>query len=327
MDAREYEQLEHEMVDRILIVSEAVWEGRVSNVDIYEWLNNFTGEVKNQSAERLNALHLLSQFCFFGQRELRVLLRAQYRDLFQNPFIQSLRPLLGPAFSVETVQAAYSERLRRTRFLGMGNPSESGSHLLYYFRQENQLHRDLFVHQHELFTGPASNPDTRLMDTNLQHIVFIDDLLGSGQQAEAYGQSILKDIRDVANRSGATIRISYLVLFAKEGGLRYARSLPGGFDEILAVHELDHTQNAFDIASRVYQGVANPISRETGQEVAHHYGNRLFPGNPLGYRDGQMLLGLHHNVPDNTLPIFWNNERVQNWATTFVRYPKDVLWA
>ena len=42
-------------------------------------------------------------------------------------------------------------------------------------------------------------------------------------------------------------------------------------------------------------------------------------GDPLGYNDCQMLLGFHHNTPNNTLPIFW---REKNWTPIFKRYAK-----
>ena len=42
----------------------------------------------------------------------------------------------------------------------------------------------------------------------------------------------------------------------------------------------------------------------------------------LGYGDGQLLLGLFHNTPDNTLPIFWFNEEGKEWYPIFKRYNK-----
>ena len=43
----------------------------------------------------------------------------------------------------------------------------------------------------------------------------------------------------------------------------------------------------------------------------------------LGFEDSQLLLGFHHNIPDNTLPIMWFDgpDRVP-WKPIFRRYPK-----
>ena len=56
-------------------------------------------------------------------------------------------------------------------------------------------------------------------------------------------------------------------------------------------------------------------------------GEQLVPSHPLGYRDGQLLLGFSHNTPDNTLPVFWYEERDgPNWRPMFRRYPKGYGW-
>ena len=46
-------------------------------------------------------------------------------------------------------------------------------------------------------------------------------------------------------------------------------------------------------------------------------------GNSLGFKDCQLLLGFNHNTPDNTLPIFWYDEKNYNWYPIFKRYKKN----
>ena len=42
----------------------------------------------------------------------------------------------------------------------------------------------------------------------------------------------------------------------------------------------------------------------------------------LGFGDCQLLLSLHHNTPNNTLPIIWYEEDDENWTPIFKRYNK-----
>ena len=50
-------------------------------------------------------------------------------------------------------------------------------------------------------------------------------------------------------------------------------------------------------------------------------GAQLNPSAPLGYGGCQLLLGFAHNVPNNTLPIFWLQDEA--WFPVFKRYHKD----
>lgn len=308
-------------IARILVLSKDIWENHISKPDIDQWLENFDGSALAVEAEHLNALHLLSHFNYFGAREIRELLRAVFRDLFRYPLIQSIRTTHGGLRDAVIIDSLFRMELDATRFLGMGNPSESGAHLLYYFRQENKLSKGLFIHQHEILDAPTGSPDARIAIRGLKRLVFIDDLLGSGSQATEYSKLLLESVRAAAERDGIELEILYFTLFAKSEGLGVARSL-NTFDRVSAIHEMSPSESAFDLASRVYTKTPPGVSREQGQVLASKYGNRLFPGHGLGYGDGQLLLGLHHNVPDNTLPIFWCDETAIDWTPIFPRYHK-----
>jgi hypothetical protein len=42
--------------------------------------------------------------------------------------------------------------------------------------------------------------------------------------------------------------------------------------------------------------------------MVEKYGKKLYKNHMLGYKDSQLLLGLEHNTPNNTLPIFWSEK-------------------
>ena len=312
----EVEQLK----SKIKTLSDVVWDGRVDEPAIDQWLNNFTGERESVELERLSALRLLSHFTFFGVREFRVIMQALYRDCFQYPLIRNIRRELKGTKDSERVQAHFLQEQAASKFLGMGNPSESGSHILYYFRQENGLSRKSFINQHQLFTGPVSDSSTSFADSSLRRLVWVDDLLGSGQQAHEYSRGLLQDIRAISERSGQPVELLYLVAFAKTDGLKHARTAL--FDDVRVVHELDDSQAVFSQNSRIYTDSEHSAVAAAGESIARHYGEKLLPGHGLGYRNGQMMLGFQHNIPDNTLPIFWCDEMPDYWTPIFPRYPK-----
>lgn len=301
-------------------LSETVWENRVDGPKIDRWLKNFTGAAISEPQEHLHALHLLKNFNYFGVREIRVLLTSLYRDIYEYHIIQEIRQQLNNTNDAAKVHDGFVKELEATRFLPMGNPSESGAHILYYFRQVNTIPTRLFANLHDLSDGPLTDNSSTLRPPHLKRVVFIDDLLGSGQQAAQYSEDLIKDLRSLAKRSGQTLKICYYVLFAKPDGLNKLRSLD--FDEVHAVHELDASQMAFDPSSRIYANPNDPFHLADGKKIASHYGNLILPSHPLGYGNGQMLLGMSYNVPDNTLPIFWIDDHMGSWSSIFPRYSK-----
>lgn len=310
------------LIRRIKILSERLWEHHCTGPDVEAWLKNFDGRHCGETAiEHLHALHLLSAVSYFGLRELRVLLKAMFRDLYRYPIVQVLRGDLGDARDAAELARRFEGEVRATRFLGMGNPAESGTHLLYYFRQENGLSRSLFVHQHQLLTSAVTDPNVDFADPKIKRIVFIDDLCGSGEQSVRYSNSLLRDLKDVAQRRHREIEYHYLVLFGTTGGLERAQR-ESDFDIVAAVSEIDETYKTFGADSRVFRKPPAGIEKARAESLARGYGAELLPRWPVGYEDGQLLMGFHHNIPDNSLPILWWEEGTPPWVAAFPRRPK-----
>ena len=311
-----------DLIRRVKTLSERLWEGNGQEPDIRAWLSNFDGRhARTPEIEHLHALHLLSSVSYFGLREMRVLLKALFRDKFRYPIVQQIRQDLGGARDENEIHRQFAAELAATRFIGMGNPAESGTHLLYYFRQENQLSRALFVHQHELLTSAVTDPSVDFADPNLKRVVFIDDLCGSGEQSVLYSKTLLRDLKHVASLKGRSIQFQYLVVFGMASGLAVA-ARDSDFDVIDAVCELDGTYLTYGPDSRVFRRPPNGIDKVVSQQFATGYGAELVPRWPLGYANGQLLLAFHHNVPDNSLPILWYEEGDKPWVAAFRRHLK-----
>ena len=295
-------------------LSEELWEGRCRYPDIEQWLSNFRGDHANDvDTERLHAMHLLASFTYFGERELRALVRSMYRDYFSYPIIQRIRTRLNRTKDTEQVQRVHDEEVRATRFLPLGSSAESSAHILYWFRQENEIAPGLF----DLGAPSGKAKDGPLPATR---IVFIDDLCGSGSQAVRYGKRGVATAREMVGQSCECI---CLFLFATEVGIAKVYAA-GVFDSVQAVSILDASYRTYDVKSRIFRRPPPYISRETSRLVAEGYGMEIYPGGPLGWDDGQLLIGFHHNTPNNTLPILWWRSDDHNWKPAFPRHGKGA---
>lgn len=304
-------------------LSETVWEDRACWTDIQDWLVNFLDDLSENPSERMHALYLLSSFMYFGSREMRELLKSLFRDLYRYPIVAEIRQRSANSTNTQAIKDAFQEELKRTRFLGVGNPSESGTHLLYYFRQENNLPKTLFINQYEVFDRYGGAAPVSLRFPDISRYVFIDDLCGSGNQAKSYSRDLIQDIKRLNPRVSA----AYYVLFATSLGLDEIRGNTE-FDQVGCVFELDESFKCFGAESRYFPDPDGYFVKDFVRRMCEKYGNFLFPDHPLGYKDGQLLVGFHHNTPDNTLPVIWYDEPERvTWTPIFRRYPKVYGWS
>lgn len=307
---------------RITVLNERVWENRNQWPQVEAWLANFDGRSGFEpEVEQLHALFLLSQFLFIGSAETRVLLQSVYRDLFLIPLIQEVRQSLGGSRNPDTVETAINEALAKTRFLGVGNPSESGVHLLYYFRQENRLPKSLFLDSASVFTsslGEDSKINRALANSDVERYIFVDDVCGSGDTAATYSDGIVTEL--LALKPDA--KLHYLAMFATRKGIEKVRSTKFGTGSA-AVFELDDSYSCLSAGARILVDAPPHIDAATLEKVAMSYGTLLRPGFPGGWGNNQLLLGFQHNTPDNTLPIMWaEGDANHPWTPAFKRYAK-----
>lgn len=309
------------LMTKIKTLNETVWERRASEPAIREWLENFASPSPPALDERHYALFLLSNFMFFGDREIRGLLKSLYRDLYRYPIIEKIRQTNSDTLDSSVIKPAFDGELQRTRFLGVGNPSESGCHLLYYFRQENELAKDLFIHTHQIFKRSSVGAPVQLRNPGVTRYVFIDDFCGSGKQGTEYSREVVEEIKRIEPNA----LVAYYVLFATSKGIDKVRSATQ-FDDVKAIYELDSSFKCFTSESRYFRSPLTESERSFCEGFCRQYGEKLAEApNALGFDDSQLLIGFHHNVPDNTLPVIWFNQPGFSWKPIFRRYPKMEL--
>ena len=302
----------YDILDRkIKILHDTAWRDKWAwESDQYsKWLSNF-----QEGEEQINAMFLLSKFMYFDNETIRELMVRIYEDLYKRPIIYEIRKLHKNTKDVDFIDKEFDKVRNKTRFLSIGNPSESSAHLLYFFRQENYLKRDLFIGPHELFSHTENGDEicANLMVEGIERIVVLDDFCGSGNQATKFNNSFVKFLKD----KYPDIQIAYYTLFAIEEGFEKVNSL--SFDKVEAMFVLDETYKCFSDNSRFFMGEKEGYKAEC-KDMCQRYGQKI-SRNPLGYQDCQMLLGFHHNTPNNTLPIFWQEKN--GWIPMFKRFAK-----
>lgn len=202
---------------QIEVLNSTVWENRALWPYIEEWLSNFQTE-----EEKDYALFLLSQLMYYSSSNIRILLRALYRDLFRYPIIEHIREANGNTLDEKIIEDAFRIELLSTRFLGVGNPSESGVHLLYYFRQENKIPKHLFVNTDDVIMRHSDGTKSLRQDfEGATRFVFIDDICASGSQAttDTNVRRCVSELRAIKPDA----HISYLMLFGMTSGINVVK--------------------------------------------------------------------------------------------------------
>lgn len=324
------DEFKEELFEKIKILNITAWEFKVEKPLIENWLKNFTND-----KEKIHALYLLSQFMYFGNKQMRELLKIIYSVLFKYRIIEKIRKNKNNTVDLSYINKKYNEYLLNTRFLAVGNPSESGSHLLYYYRQENKLSKKLFVNSHEIMGISKNLKKFHLKFPKIIHYVFIDDFCGTGDQAKSYSKEIVEFIKKLNNK----VEIDYLTLFSTKDGINNVRK-DTMFSYVDAVFELDNSYKCFEGNSRYFLNQSNFIDKQFALNMCKKYGKKLYYSlcllegldknksdklselHSLGYKNSQLLLGFNHNTPDNTLPIIWYDEDDLPWTPIFKRYNK-----
>ena len=314
IEARDQASLADRLEEKVKVLHDSIWERRADWPRVSAWLDQFNDDQTTEE-DRLQALYLLSNFMYFGTNEIRALLKSLYRDVFRASVIAEIRRKT-PNLRMDEIEATFAKELSRTRFVSLGNPSESSAFLLYYFRQENELPRECFISGAEIFT--LSTGKLKVRDPGIRRYVFIDDMCGSGKQGEEYSLNTVIPLKSLDR----DVQAYYYALFGTAVGISRLRSLTQ-FDKVHPIVELDDSFQCFSDGSRFYRDAADPLGRSAAMVLARRFGARLQPNHPLGFQNGQLLLGFAYNTPDNTLPIIWSSGTEDfPWTPVFKRYSK-----
>ena len=186
-----------EMLELLQKTAKASWKNdSYFTLDhIQKWLDNFQGEVFEKEIEQRLALWLLCNFTYYNDEEIKHLCYDVYKQLSHD--------------LIKYYEINKDEQLihlfDKVCFAAMGNASESGGFLLYYFRQESGLGINKFYY-------PTAFPKE---EENI--IVFVDDATLSGETAYSFFKNNLTAIKHR--------KAYYITLFASEEAIRRFQEL------------------------------------------------------------------------------------------------------
>lgn len=149
-----------------------------------------------------------------------------------------------------------------------------------------------------------------------------DDCVGSGESVIKYlfdteHNTHWAELKDFL-RSG-DIHLNVVVYHADQRGINCIENHPDACGEVKvhAARVLDETHQAFSEKSRIFK---DKTRREAFKNFCLNIGMQLNPLAPLGWEDGQLCIAYDYTIPDNSLPILYEqgNSRLP-WKPLFER--------
>lgn len=289
--------LDEERLNRIVLDTSIIsWNYLLKEHQISSWLENFSGKfLGDPLVEKKLALWLLAHFTFYTLDDIRILCKEIFRKYIHLKLIER-----GEQF--DNLKDDVNSIIKNTLFLGLGNDSESGNNILYYFRQENELAKGSFEIKKEKY----------------DNIVYIDDVTISGSQATTYMGT---------NRLEANNIYIATLLATEKAKIDLSKVKIGNSKiKVLSAITLDSRDKAFDSETHIFSDDKIKGLQDLVKKFCIFYGDIAIKGYddmkgyPLGYDNGEYLIGFEYNTPDNTLPIFWGEG--DGWQPLFKRYHK-----
>lgn len=287
------------MLNRIINHNKYIWENSISKKDLEEWFNNFRGKAADTAEEREIARDLVLNFIYYNEKEIKYLCKSAY-IIFQQ---RRIRELVLKRNSIDTAYSLFNRELKskKYRFSHIGRASESGGYILYLFRQINELPLYLFFKDEEEINSDVSS------------LIFVDDFFGTGQTAVDFWNS--QPIQNIAGRF-PSIKLYYMALAALKKGVDNVEKYTNF--KVICPEIFDEEYRVFSDKSFIFP---EKKKRESAKQVCKIYGEDLEGKKyALGYKDSEALIGFHHNIPNNTLPIIWSDKK--RWFPLFSRERK-----
>lgn len=291
-----HDALEIERMRKIIRDTSIVsWNRKIQDQDVDEWLSNFKGDCLGDiEAEQKIALWLLANFTYYTVDDMRTLCKEL--------FYQYIHEVLSYEENMQgDLNKVIESILRDTVFLGLGNSSESSGNILYLFRQCNALPRHCFD-----------------LSKKAKYLVYVDDASFSGDQATEY---LKKKAVGSEQEYIASLFISNKAIHKIDDMRRNIK--------VISAMKLDERDLAFSEHAHLFSNKKIAPLRKCIKEFCEFYGKIAIDGYeymkeyPLGYKNGQYLMGFEYNTPNNTLPIFWGE--ANGWKPIFRRFEKNYL--
>ena len=275
----------------------AVWENRISKKDIEDWIGNFKPQEKIDV--RKMAIDLLLGLIYYNESEIRYLCNHAFSEFKR----QKIKEYLKNGFKIKDAENSFTQSISKINFIGKNG--DSSAFFAYHLRQVRGLQQGNFINSIDEIKSDA--------DT----LIMIDDFIGTGDTIIKFNDS-LKETGIFQKKPD--LKIYYLSLIMTEVGLENIRSFDPDIKMIYS-ELINKEYKVFSEGTHIlpeYSDDERKIAKEVCRKIGDFLETELYD---LGYKKSELLIGLHHNIPNNTLPIIWSNNK--DWFPIFPRDKKN----
>jgi hypothetical protein len=133
-------------------------------------------------------------------------------------------------------------------------------------------------------------------DDGLKGLVFVDDIIASGQTGIECLDRLEQECGDVLARREILVFIGSICAFSGGVDAVEQRSRKLAFKvEVAPCDILTQSDRRFSESSTIFTSEAD---REKAKEITLTYGKKIVKNAPLGYRDGQLLSSFSRQLPE-----------------------------
>ena len=271
---------------------------RVTYEDVVAWLGNFAEEDQNTALQLLGYINLFTSDRIYNT--LKYYLGQIVNDYHKDTYILAV----GKKEKIE----GKTDIPKRARILEGVYGGQSGQLIAYYARKvtEKYYHNVVVLEEKDLKRIRRQYKNSHCV------IVLIDDIFGTGDTLLQYYTRLKNKLR----RQWTVVGLSIAYMQAAATALHpvgvkiYGEKVLPIFD---AIYSADWTKE--DKA-----GEYRNLALKYGQMLHKESETRI---KPLGYKNSQALIAFEYGVPNNTLPIIWENKSVRrtgrSWVPLFSR--------
>lgn len=189
----------------------------------------------------------------------------------------------------------------------LGKPGKSGAAISYWIHglmKRNELREMAFHSSIEDFISYRNSQEWK---TQKDIVVYVDDFIGSGGSVVTALSLEEKIVRPEVLSDASSGRLYVIAAIVMDNGYsKISQDISGAI--ILG----DLHCKGFDPHKKVF---GSYFKTKVVREMCYKYGEQLYKGCPLGYKNTQSLVLMQHSSPNNTIPVLWSDNQYQgrNW--------------
>lgn len=195
----------------------------------------------------------------------------------------------------------------RKHIVPLGKPGKSGAAVSYWIHglmKRKELRKMRFHSSIEEF---ISYRNSVAWETLNDVVVYVDDFIGSGGSVVTALSFEEKNVRPEVLSDACSGRLYVVAAIVMDNGYsKITKDISGAI--ILG----DSYCKGFEPHKKVF---GSYFKTKAVREMCYKYGEQLYKGCPLGYKNTQSLVLMQHSSPNNTIPVLWSNNQYQgrNW--------------